>query len=177
MNTPTIKYYAKMEYTTKKGCKTPKYTITADAGFMPEMGACKGKDGRVSMYLLPQDRNDSSSTPPMMLQAKDSLNFTGLKDYWIDGKLSGYAYGYPSDNPTYGKDEKTNPFYSCKDDGYLFILHYEEQPTEPSPIRPYYIELIVLEGCRLLISAFCKQLAMGGFNEELKKLREYTNKG
>lgn len=31
----------------------------------------------------------------MRLQAKNSLNFTGLKDYFVDGKLSGFAYGYP----------------------------------------------------------------------------------
>ena len=51
MNTPNIRYYAKMVNTTRKGKKTPKYTITAQAGYYPPMNEIKGKDGKVSMYL------------------------------------------------------------------------------------------------------------------------------
>ena len=37
MNTPNVRYYAKMVNTTQKGKKTPKYTITAQAGYYPPM--------------------------------------------------------------------------------------------------------------------------------------------
>ena len=45
--------------------------------------------------ILMEKLKDGANVPAMRLQAKDSLNFTGLKDYFIDGKLSGFAYGYP----------------------------------------------------------------------------------
>lgn len=173
MNTPNIRYYARMDNTTPKGRKTPKYTIVAEAGYYPPMEQLRGKDGLVSMNLLPQSREDNSSTPPMRLQAKNSLNFTGLKDYWIDGKMSGLAYGYPLDKPTYSSKGKPNPFYSYKDDGFLFIIHYDE--NDPSNIIPTSIELAVLEGAKVLISAYCKKLEMGGFDKALAALRKQAS--
>ena len=175
MNTPNIRYYARMENTTQKGKKTPKFTILGQAGYYPPMEQLRGKDGFISMNLIPQSREDKSSTPPMRLQAKNSLNFTGLKDYWIEGKISGLAYGYPMDKPTYSKDEKTNPFYQYKDDGFLFIIHSDEK--DPSNQIPTCFELVVLEGAKVLISAYCKMLEMGGFDEALAALREQAKKG
>lgn len=170
MNTPNIRYYAKLVNTTQKGKKTPKYTIVEQAGYYPPMEQLRGRDGLVSMNLMPQSREDKSSTPPMRLQAKNSLNFTGLKDFWIEGKLSGFAYGYPMDKPTYSKDEKPNPFYEYKGDGYLFRVYQDEK--EPTNLTPTCIELVVLEGAKVLISAYCKQLKMGGFDEALEALRQ-----
>ena len=180
MNTPTIRYYARMENTTQKGRKTPKYTILEQAGYYPPMEQLRGKDGLVSMNLIPQSREDNSSTPPMRLQAKKSLNFTGLKDYWIEGKLSGFAYGYPSDKPTYSKDEKPNPFYSYCGDGYLFLFNFDKEiylelENGVKIQIPYYFELIVLEGAKVLISAYCKMLEMGGFDEALVVLRKQAS--
>ena len=172
MNTPDIRYYARMENTTQKGKKTPKFTITAHAGYYPPMEQLRGKDGLISMNLIPQSREDKSSTPPMRLQAKNSLNFTGLKDYWIEGEISGLVYGYPMDKPTYSKDEKPNPFYQYKDDGFLFIIHSDEK--DPNNSTPACIELVVLEGAKVLISAYCKMLAMGGFDEVLEQLRKQS---
>lgn len=175
MNTPNIRYYAKLVNTTQKGKKTPKYTIVEQAGYYPPMEQLRSRDGLVSMNLMPQSREDKSSTPPMRLQAKNSLNFTGLKDFWIEGKLSGFAYGYPMDKPTYSKDEKPNPFYEYKGDGYLFRVYQDEK--EPTNLTPTCIELVVLEGAKVLISAYCKQLKMGGFDEALEALRQQAQKG
>ena len=170
MITPNIRYYARMEDCTGNG-KTPKYRITAQAGYFPPMETIIGRDGKVSMYL--QVSKDSGSkkdnSPAMKLQAKDSLNFTGLKDYFVDGKLSGFAYGYPLATETYSSKQKPNPFYDCKDDGYLFIIH---QDKNANTVRPTVIELIVLDGAKVLISSYCKQLMMGGFDEAIKFLRE-----
>ena len=52
MNTPNILLYAKMVYTTKSGCKTPKYTIIEQAGYYPPMEGLKGRDGKISMNLM-----------------------------------------------------------------------------------------------------------------------------
>ena len=169
MNTPNIRYYAKMVNTTPKGKKTPKYTIVAQAGFFPVMECLKGRDGQVSFNLM-EKLKEGANVPAMRLQAKNSLNFTGLKDYFENGKLSGFAYGYPLDKETYSKDNKPNPFYEYRNDGYLFLVH--QAPNTPDSIIPTCIELIVLEGAKVLISSYCKQLVMGGFNEDIKALRE-----
>ena len=174
MNTPNIRYYAKMVNTTQKGKKTPKFTISEAAGYYPPMEQLKGRDGQISMNLM-EKLKEGDNVPSMRLQAKNSLNFTGLKEYFIDGKLSGYAYGYPLDRPTYSNDEKPNPLFDYKDDGFLFVIHTDE--SDPTSIVPVVIELIVLEGAKVLISAYCKQLVMGGFDEALQALREQAQKG
>lgn len=173
MITPNIRYYAKMEDCTKG--KTPKYVITHEAGFYEPMEQLRGKDGKVSMYLLPSKDSGSSkdNAPTMKLQAKSSLNFTGLKDYFVDGKLSGFAYGYPLSARTYSQKQRVNPFYEYREDGFLFVVHQNEAAaTDPERIKPDYIEFIVLAGAKSLIPSYCKQLMMGGFDEALERLRE-----
>lgn len=174
MNTPNVRYYAKMVNTTQKGKKTPKYTITAQAGYYPPMELLRGRDGQISMNLM-EKLKEGDNVPSMRLQAKNSLNFTGLKDYFQDGKLSGFAYGYPLDKQTYSKDEKPNPFFDYKQDGFLFLIEQDEK--DPTNLTPTSIELVVLEGAKVLISAYCKQLVMGGFDEALQALREQAQKG
>ena len=174
MNTPNVRYYAKMVNTTQKGKKTPKYTIIAQAGYYPPMELLRGRDGQISMNLM-EKLKEGDNVPSMRLQSKNSLNFTGLKDYFQDGKLSGFAYGYPLDKPTYSKDEKPNPFFDYKQDGFLFLIEQDEK--DPTNLTPTSIELVVLEGAKVLISAYCKQLVMGGFDEALQALREQAQKG
>ena len=171
MNTPNICYYARLEDCTGNR-KSPKYVITAQAGYYPAMEKIKGRDGLISMYLM-EKLKDGANVPSMRLQAKDSLNFTGLKEYFVDGKLSGFAYGYPLPDKTYSSKRKENPFYDFKNDGYLFIVHQNKNAnTATEQIRPTVIEFIVLDGAKVLISSYCKQLMMGGFDEALKSLRE-----
>lgn len=172
MNTPSILYYARMVYSTTNGKKTPKYTIVSQAGFYPPMEQLKGRDGKISFNLM-EKLKEGNSVPSMRLQGKNSLNFTGLKDWFIDGKLSGYAYGYPLEKPTYSSNEKPNPFYEYKDDGYLFIV--EADKNDQNNIIPTAIELMVLQDAKVLISAYCKQLIMGGFDEALDMLRKQSN--
>lgn len=171
MITPNILYYARLEFdTTSK--KTPKYVVTAQAGYYPPMEAITGRDGKISMYLM-EKLKEGENVPFIRLQAKNSLNFTGLKNCFIDGKLSGFAYGYPLADKTFSAKKKTNPFFEYKDDGFLFIVHQDcKAVTEAEKIRPSFIELIVLDGAKLLIFSYCKQLMMGGFNEVLDALRK-----
>lgn len=169
MSTPRVKYYAKLVNTTQTGKVTPKYTITAQAGYYPPMEQLKGRDGLVSMNLM-EKLKEGENVPSMRLQAKGSYNFTGLKEYFQDGKLSGYAYGYPDPRPTYSSKNKPNPFFDCKQDGYLFLIQADQ--SDPTNTTPTSIELIVLESAKVLISAYCKQLTMGGFEEVLEQLRK-----
>ena len=169
VNTPSIRYYAKLENSTEEGKKTPKYTITEWAGYYPPMEKLRGRDGRISLNLMDKIK-EGMNIPSMRLQAKGSLNFTGLKEYFADGKLSGFAYGYPDSRETYSSKKKPNPFFEYKDDGFLFVVH--QNPKDPASIIPIQIELIVLEKARVLIPAYLKQLMMGGFGKELAQLRE-----
>ncbi len=169
MSTPNIRFYALLVNTTQKGKKTPKYTIVKQAGYYPPMDELKGKDGLISMNLM-EKLKEGNNVPSMRLQAKNSLNFTGLKEYFDNGKLSGFAYGYPFDKETYSKDNKKNPFFDYKQDGFLFRICQDEQ--NPTNLIPTHIEMVVLEGARTLASAYCKQLKMGGFDEILNNLRK-----
>ena len=169
MSTPRVKFYAKLVNSTQTGKVTPKYTITAQAGYYPPMEQLKGRDGLISMNLM-EKLKEGENVPSMRLQAKGSLNFTGLKEFFIDGKLSGYAYGYPDPRPTYSSKNKANPFFDCRQDGYLFLIQADQ--SDPTNTIPTSIELIVLESAKVLISAYCKQLTMGGFDEVLEQLRK-----
>lgn len=169
VNTPNIRYYAKLENSTEEGKKTPKYTITEWAGYYPPMEKLRGRDGRISFNLMDKIK-EGMNIPTMRLQAKGSLNFTGLKEYFADGKLSGFAYGYPDSRETYSSKKKPNPFFEYRNDGFLFVVH--QNPNDPTSIIPIQIELIVLERARVLIPAYLKQLTMGGFDKELAQLRE-----
>lgn len=169
---PTIKFYGRLDYNPMSG-KSAKYTLTCICGDYPPLDGLKGRDSMVSMYLLPKREGQSSNCPQMHLQAKGSLNLSGLKDYFINGKLSGFAFGFPPSTPTYSSKAKPNPFYPLyTEDGFLFVVHQDkEAPTSAEQQRPDYIELLVLDGCKVLVGSYCQQLMLGGFDEILKALR------
>ncbi|MCD8202435.1 MAG: hypothetical protein LUD48_02190 [Prevotella sp.] len=176
MTIPNIRYYACLTLCTDKGKSTPKYRITASAGYYEPMTALIGADHNISFYLLEKLR-EGDNIPSVWLQGKNSLNFTGLKEYFDDnGKLNGNAYGYPYQSKTYSTKKRANPFYEYRNDGYLFIIHQDTASTvtdeeQPQQITPTSIELLVLEGAKSLISSYCKMLAMGGFDDTITQLR------
>ena len=171
---PPIKYYAKFFYD-EKSRKTPKYTMEKAAGYFPEFNALKGKNGRVNLYLMAKREGQSVDAPAMSLQAvKNGLNLTGLKDYYIGGEISGIGYGYPPQDATFSAKGKANPLYPCRNDGYLFIFDFGEK-KEGEAIKPTSFEMVVIDGGKVLISAYTKMLQIGGFEEALRALREQAN--
>lgn len=110
MITPNIRLYAKLERVVNANSETtsPRYDITALSGYYEPMEQIKNHKGQIAMYLM-RKLKDREDIPAMRLQARNSLNFTGLKDYFINGKVSGYAYGYPMPDKTYSKKEHINP--------------------------------------------------------------------
>lgn len=166
---PDILYYAKLvDVTGDKS--TPRYEIETSKGTYPPMEALRGRNGAISFYLLPsKDSGSSDNAPTMRLQGKNSFNLTGLKDYFVGGRMSGYAYGYPPTMQTYGaKTKRANPFLQNKYDAFLFIVHGS---ADKNNLRPSVIEMIVLRGGRTLATSYVKQLRDGGFDNELQQLR------
>ena len=171
---PPIKYYAKFSFDEKSG-KTPKYTITKAAGYYPHLDALKGKNGKVNLYLMSKREGQSVDAPALSLIAvRNGLNLTGLKDYYLNGEISGIAYGYPPQEATFSAKAKANPLYPCRNDGYLFIFEFGDK-KEGEAIKPISFELIVIDGGKELISAYAKMLQIGGFSEAIKALREQAN--
>lgn len=166
---PKILFYALFEGVMSG--KTPKYILTAQVGYFPEMEKFKGRDGNISLNLLESraSGHTKDNAPEMRLQAKGSFPFTGLKEYFIQGQLSGYSYGNPPDTKTYGKAKpKENPLYEHRQDAFLFLWDKSELTPQGTPPR---FELMVLQDAKVLAAAYCKQLVMGGFDEQLKQLR------
>lgn len=73
----------------------------------------------------------------------------------------------------YSSKKIENPFYEYRNDGFLFIIHQDKKAvTAEKQIRPTFIELIVLDGAKVLIPSYCKQLIMGGFDDAINQLRK-----
>lgn len=172
----SIVYYGRFVLKENSGNKTPTYLLASQWGYYPPMDLIKGRDGVPYLYLMPK-RKEGANVPPMSLQAKGSLNLTGLKDYYVDGVFSGYAYGEPNPKKTYGGSNKPNPFYDYRGDGFLFVMPKEEtvmvhMEKRGEVIIPKVIEFIVLSGGAPLIPHYCKQMLMGGFDKELQAIRQ-----
>ena len=80
MKTPNIRFYARMLNTTQKA--TPKFTIVGAVGDYPPMELLRGRDNKISMNLMEKSK-EGIHVPSARLQAKGSLNFTGLKEWWL----------------------------------------------------------------------------------------------
>ncbi len=166
---PVIRYYCCFELRTDKKLKHPKYSIVRQAGYYQPMGHLTGRDGKISLTLVPASKSGSKADG-MKLQGKNSLNFTGLNEYFKDGKFSGFAWGNPQGGKEYGeKKKRANPFDSYEGDAFLFIMH---QGTAATGTPPQSMELIVLADARVLVTSYLKQLEIGGFDEELRAMRK-----
>lgn len=168
-----VKYYAlfKRIWKPEKPTSTPKFAISKESGDYPPMEALRGKDGLTSIYLLSQI-NEDINAPAMRLQAKNSLNLTGLKDYFIDGKLSGLSYGYPPSGETYGgKKKRVNPFKEHGDDCFLFLMHTDT----PDDLIPSSIEMLVVNGGKTISPQLVKRLQMGEFDDDLNYHRKNSH--
>lgn len=126
--------------------------------------------------VLKPNQTSKSSAPEMNLQVKAGQNLTGLKQWFQDGRLSGYAYGEPSDEKTFGnKIVKANCFYQYRTDGFLFRC---TPSSDPSNVIPTQIEWIVLkggDGVKIYAVQYLTLLRNGSLDKALADLplREY----
>jgi hypothetical protein len=157
---------------TRKGVskprEQPRFDLIASAGYWEALDKLKNYKGRLFFNLIPTDKNEhrkqDGTTPEYYLQctpAKSSaVNFSGVRFQYADGKPTLFASGEPSDREKLAKGVK-NPMYEQRNDAFLFIFSSDMQT----------LEVLVIEGGRLLIDAYRKQLSVGGFDEVLKQLR------
>lgn len=172
MNNPKIRMWAKFGLRQNSG-KTPKYVLTDAWGWVEELKDLVGRDGYISLYLCQKREGQPADAPSMYLQAKSSLNLTGLRDLFVDGVMSNYAWGTPPKTVTYGaKKPRINPLIKYVADGFLFLFNYDFEVKLGEMERPLSFELLWLEGAGLMIPQHCKSLQMGSYNEILRKCRE-----
>ena len=158
-----VLFYGRFELSDKQG-KTPKYELVAGAGSYAPFEALRGKDGKVSLYLI-EIAGGSERAPLVRIQGKNSLNVTGLKGYTYD--TTAFAFGYPQTAAVFGYiTPRPNPFYPTHvEDGFLFRFHglsnHGGRLLHPS------FEFIVIEKARKVAGLLLDDLKRGGVVNEI----------
>ena len=142
--------------------------MTAIAGYWEALDKIKNYKGILFFNLIPTDKNEyrkqDGTTPEYYLQCtpakSKAINFSGIRFLYADNKQSIFASGEPSNREILTGGVR-NPMYKQKNDAFLFLFSMNMQK----------LEILVIEGGRLLIDAYRKQLSLGGFNEALEQLR------
>lgn len=181
VNHPSIRFRAVLELVTPIETKYPKYRLAYWGGsesyknmLVENLTGRKDKvTGKGSIHIvLKPNQTTKSSAPEMNLQVKGGQNLTGLKQWFEGGRLSGYAYGEPSDEKMFGnKNPKPNCFYPFRSDGFLFRC---TPSSDPSNVIPTQIEWIVLtggEGVKIHSVQYLTLLRNGGFDKALANLK------
>lgn len=104
--------------------------------------------GQIVAYLT-NTTNIVNSTAYYWLKGRKSMNISSI--YPLSGTdKHGYIIGYgtPNNNLYYGKERNKNPFFACKNDGFIFRIDKDFQS----------IELFVLPDSRTNIIAYATQL-------------------
>ena len=179
MTTATISAYLCMrqleEYknVTRKGVTTPRkqprYDLTLMAGYWSSLELLKNYKGRIFFNLIPtesnQYRKQDGTVPEYYLQVvpakSKSINFSGIRFQYQDGKKLMFACGEPSMEKIL-KGGVTNPMYDNRNDGFLFLFSDDMEQ----------VEIIIVENGRTLIDAYRKQLSIGGLDKHLEQLRK-----
>lgn len=184
-NQPSIRFHATLELVTPIETKYPKYRLAywgGDRDYMKMLsenltGRRDKGTGVANIHIvLKPNQTTKTSAPEMNLQVKGGQNLTGLKQWFQDGRLSGYAYGEPSDEKTFGnKKVKDNCFYPYKTDGFLFRCTPSSDPTNVIPTQIEWIVLKGGEGVKIHAVQYLTLLRNGSLDNALSALplREY----
>lgn len=90
-----------------------------------------------------------------------SLNLSSI--YIEDMDYPEIGYGYPNPKRLLGKkQQKPNPLFPYRNDAYLFLLNRDYSE----------IELLVIPDGRNLISSYYQIMIDGGFDEQIREMRE-----
>lgn len=89
----------------------------------------------------------------------NELNFSSI--YIDDLDFPKIGYGYPNANRLLSNGNQ-NPLFEFRNDGYLFLINKDYSE----------IELLIIPDGRNLISSYYQKLIDGGFDDEVRKLRQ-----
>lgn len=183
-NIPTIVFRGKLEHVAKLK-SADKYQLTMWGGskeFMTQLHVNgKARKDKVTgkqpivISFKPNYQSKEETRPEMNLELK-GLNISGVKNWLECGRLTGFGYGEPSPNKTYGGG-KSNYLYEYRDCAELFLFSVNE--TDPTDTTPTAIEWIVVggKGARSQARNYLTMLRQGGFREALEQtpLKEYRD--
>ena len=143
--------------------KTPRYIVTAQAGYFKPLQAITNAKNEIVMYYQRNEKCNPNSTAETRLQCKGSVNFSSvyLENLKIGETLIGYGEP-PQTAELGGKKKQQNPFFDNRADGYLFAV---------SPDLTT-IEILIVPQGRQLIRGYAAKLADGQLNEALNELRK-----
>lgn len=183
-NIPTIIFRGRLEFVDKKKSRD-RYKLTHWGGSKEFMTILhlngKGRADKatgikpICIDFKPNYQSNEPTRPEMNLELK-GLNISGVKNWLEYGRLTGFGYGEPSPNKTYGGG-KSNYLYKYRDCAELFLFSVNE--TDPTDTTPTTIEWIVVSGrgARSQARNYLTMLRQGGFREALEKtpLKEYRD--
>ena len=171
MNMPTIRARIGFERVVYNG-DTPKFRVCSYAGSSEFWGILKaylqGRDGNLNMYLK-TETNPKPNKPEVNLQVcRNSMNFSGLFQYFEEGRPSGYACGCLYPEKEY--KDKQNPFFDFRNDGLLF--RFTADSSNPENLIPTSFEVVVVTGTGInqLRDMYLSVFRIGGFAEALEEL-------
>lgn len=158
---------------TRKGVtaprKQPRFDLTLMAGYWSSLDKLKNHKGQIYFNLIPTEQNQyrkqDGTVPEYYMQANPakskSINFSGIRFQYQDGKKLMFASGEPSMEKTL-KSGAANPMFDNRNDGFLFLFSDNMEQ----------VEIVIVENGRTLIDAYRKQLSMGGLDKCLDELRK-----
>jgi hypothetical protein len=141
--------------------KTPRYVVTAQAGYFKPLQSIKNAKGDIVMYYQRNEKCNPGSKAETRLQCKGSINFSSV--YLDNLKIGEMKIGYGEPPQTAKlKGDKKNPFFDNRVDGYLFVVSNDLN----------MIEILIVPNGRQLIKGYAGMLADGLLNEALNELRK-----
>lgn len=168
-----LEYLPEQKTITRKGVTTPRkwprFDLVSMCGYWEALERLKNHKGQIFLVKVQSEKNEhrkqGGTTPEYYLQCtpakSKSINFSGIRFLYTDGKGTVFASGEPSDQPKL-KGGVNNPMYDQRYDGFLFLFSQDMGK----------LEILIIEGGRDVIDAYRKQLSLGGFDEVLNVMRK-----
>lgn len=155
----------KTRHKIKVGASVPRFDLVRMTGYYKPLESLKNPKGQI--YLLLNETRGIINSPDQrradrFFMGKNSLNVSSV--FLLDGSTNGggfVGYGNPNRSKTYSKDKKPNPFFGCKDDGFLFLFAHDWKAVEI---------LVIPDGCNTILGN-AKALADGVFDGALATMR------
>jgi hypothetical protein len=120
----------------------------------------KRHKGQLFFYKTPcKDFVNTDSKRLAEWSLTNGLNFSSI--YIDDIEFPEIGYGYPNANRLLSNGSP-NPLFEFRNDGYLFLMNKDYSE----------IEILIIPDGRNLISSYYQKMIDGGFDDEVRKLKE-----